>query len=312
MGDNNNNQWGDFAVQQANNLVGAGMGLALEGHNDRRQLRQQGKLQQMQMQGNMAITDYNMNKQYEMWLKTNYQEQMRQMKMAGLNPGLMYGMGGGGGTTTGQATGQVSGAEAPKGGGEVIAQQGLGIQSALLQAQKENIQASTEKTKAETANLPLAGKEIQSRTANLDKQWDLMAIDEDLKNSTLNAQKSIIISEMRTKFEEMEIAVKQNKMTEEQLRAQVDLMKAQAAKMAVDNGLTKAQTELAGKQGGKIDEEIEKIKKEVQMMDNYYDLENFIEREKVTLMNKGINVALISATLGSILNFGSNLMPKRK
>ena len=41
------------ASQAASGLIGTGMGLLLEGHNDRRQLRQQEKLQNLEKQVNV-------------------------------------------------------------------------------------------------------------------------------------------------------------------------------------------------------------------------------------------------------------------
>ena len=87
------------ASQAASGLIGTGMGLLLEGHNDRRQLRQQEKLQNLEIKGSKELTDYNAAKQLEMWKATNYPAQVEQMKLAGLNPALAYGMGGGGGVT---------------------------------------------------------------------------------------------------------------------------------------------------------------------------------------------------------------------
>ena len=87
------------ASQAASGLIGTGMGLLLEGHNDRRQLRQQEKLQNLEIKGSKELTDYNAAKQLEMWKATNYPAQVEQMKLAGLNPALAYGMGGAGGVT---------------------------------------------------------------------------------------------------------------------------------------------------------------------------------------------------------------------
>jgi len=55
---------------------------------------------------NRKMLRYGKDLDYEMWLKTNYGAQVDQLKQAGLNPGLMYGMSGGGGVTTGSQTGQ--------------------------------------------------------------------------------------------------------------------------------------------------------------------------------------------------------------
>lgn len=143
----------DAGKNAANNIVGQAMGLALEGHEDKRQLKQQGKLQKLQIQGSKELTDYNMMKQLEMWKNTSYPAQIELMKEAGLNPGLMYGMGGGGGQTTGSANGNVSGAAAPSGTG-TAGEMGMQLmQMRLMRAQEENINADTEKKKAEVPNV---------------------------------------------------------------------------------------------------------------------------------------------------------------
>lgn len=131
-------------------IIGAGLGLALEKHNDRRQIKQQGKLQEQQISGQKQMTDYNISKQLQMWKDTSYGAQKTEMQKAGLNPALMYGMGGGGGQSTGNASGTVNGGNAPQGGGEAMGmiQQQMNLQ--LLKAQKENIEADTENKKSGT------------------------------------------------------------------------------------------------------------------------------------------------------------------
>lgn len=136
-----------FIKDAANTVLGGGLGLILGEYNDRRQIKQQQKLTDMQIAGQKQMADYSQAQQFDMWNKTNYAAQVEHMKKAGLNPGLMYGMGGGGGATTGSASGSVSGGSAPTGGGEV----GMGMQMALLQAQKENIEADTANKKAGAA-----------------------------------------------------------------------------------------------------------------------------------------------------------------
>lgn len=133
--------------------IGAGAlaGKALGIGSGARQIKQQQKLQDQQIKGNKEMADYNQQKQMEMWRDTNYTAQREQMMKAGLNPGLMYGMSGGGGTTTGSGSGgSVQGATAD---GEV-ARTGMGLQMAsqlaLLNAQKENIEADTANKKAQT------------------------------------------------------------------------------------------------------------------------------------------------------------------
>lgn len=83
--------------------------------------------------------------QMDMWNKTNYPAQMAMMREAGLNPALMYGMSGGGGTTTGsQGGGSASGGQAG------VLDIGSALAAAKLGAEIENIKAQTNKTKEET------------------------------------------------------------------------------------------------------------------------------------------------------------------
>lgn len=137
--------------QAAGNAVQAGMGLLLQSQADKRQMKQQEKLQELQMKGQKEMTNYNTAKQLQMWKDTNYPAQVEQLQKAGLNPGLLYGMSGGGGTTANISQGSVDGGKAPQGGREIQDMIGMGIQSALLIAQKENIEADTEKKKIEAA-----------------------------------------------------------------------------------------------------------------------------------------------------------------
>lgn len=82
--------------------------------------------------------------QMRTWNETNYAEQKAQMKKAGLNPGLMYGMGGAGGATTGSTQGG-SGVQAGIENMPVPDAIGMG----LMNAQKKNIEAQTEVAKAD-------------------------------------------------------------------------------------------------------------------------------------------------------------------
>ena len=111
---------GGFFTQAAQSAIGAGFGLLLQKGQDRRQIKQQEKLQALEIAGQKQLTDYNQEKALEMWEKTGYGAQKEQMKGAGLNPGLMYGMSGGGGQTAQVAPGNVSGGNASGQSGEAM------------------------------------------------------------------------------------------------------------------------------------------------------------------------------------------------
>ena len=104
--------WEQLGMQAANQGLGAILGLALQGQADRRQLAQQGKLQALQIKGSKELTDYNANKQMEMWRNTSYPAQMEMLKKAGLNPALIYEGSGQGGSTS-LSTGNVASGNAP-------------------------------------------------------------------------------------------------------------------------------------------------------------------------------------------------------
>lgn len=191
-----------FGLQAAQGILGAGMGMILGEQADKRQIAQQRKLQDMQIQGQMEMMDYGQEKQLQMWEKTNYKAQMEQLRKAGLNPGLLYGMGGGGGATAQAAGGNVSGGNAPVGGGEPthMAQVGMGLNLQLLEAQKENIQANTNKTNVEAEkiggvdtgltrtqimSLTAGVDEIRARTALAEMEAKLKGWEEQLKGRTI-------------------------------------------------------------------------------------------------------------------------------
>lgn len=175
MGNNNSTGFdiGSFGQGIATEAVGGILGMATAGWNDKRQLKQQEKLQELQMKGQKQMTDYNteanLRAQMAMWEKTGYGSQKEQMIKAGLNPALMYGMSGGGGTTVGggASTGNVSGATAPSGGGEIGMGIQAGLQAALMQAQIKNIEADTaDKTADAIKKGGVDTKEGESRIAN--------------------------------------------------------------------------------------------------------------------------------------------------
>ena len=140
----------DLAFGAADSAIGMGMGLLLGDINDKRQLKQNERLGEQNWKFQKRAAEFNMQQQLEMWKATNYSAQMEEMRKAGLNPALAYGMKGGGGVTTGSsnASAPQSGV-APVGGGEAMGMMQQRIQMRLLQAQEENIRADTEKKKAD-------------------------------------------------------------------------------------------------------------------------------------------------------------------
>ena len=136
----------EAGMQLAQQGAQAGMGILFQKQADKRQLKQQQKLQELQIQGQKQMGEFNFQKQLEMWNATNYGAQMKHLEQAGLNPGLIYGMGGGGGATASATPGNVTGAAAPQGGREIQDMMGMGIQMQLLKAQKDLLESQAKKS----------------------------------------------------------------------------------------------------------------------------------------------------------------------
>lgn len=117
-----------------------------EREEDERQLRQQKKLQDIGIEGSKEMTDYQKQKELQQWKDTSYGAQVEQMNKAGVNPALLYGMGGSGGSTTGGGAVNVSGGSAADAASTSQARTGATRQSmdmAMAMAQMENIKADT-------------------------------------------------------------------------------------------------------------------------------------------------------------------------
>lgn len=176
---------GATAANVAEGAIGQVLGLALGGIQNKRQIKQQRKLNQLQVQSQKELADYQQQQQLEMWKATNYPAQIEQMKQAGLNPALQYGMGGGGGTTAG--TGIQTGVTG--GSAQGATNEGMG----LLMAQMKLIDAQTKKTEAEAKaidpNIKLTEAQTQEtvqKTLNL----KLEALNTEAKTYLTKAQEA--------------------------------------------------------------------------------------------------------------------------
>lgn len=200
--------------------------------------------------------------QMDMWNKTNYPAQVEQMKKAGLNPGLMYGMGGGGGATTG--------AGAANSGSVNVAPIDVAT-FALMKAQKENIEADTankkagaeytggaqtDKTKAETdytkgvqtdktdAEAKLTGEKLSTQIA----ETGIKRIQLDIADKTSNEQIAIINQAARKIEGEAASAEAQGKVDTATVRTQILQQKANLLATAIHNKLMESQKGLTDAQ----------------------------------------------------------------
>lgn len=226
----NFSKWiGDQATGLFNQATGGVMGMmfgdAMADKNDKRQIEQQRKLQNMQMQGNKEMMDYGMMKQLQMWKETNYSAQMAELEKAGLNPALLYGMKGGGGVTTGSPAGGVTGGSAPTGGGEHVQGLQMGLQMRMMKAQidlaesqanKNNVEATktggidTTKAQAEVLNLQALTTNTNAKTALARIETDIADMDKEIKGKTLDDVIQIVDIEEQTARTELDRLARKN------------------------------------------------------------------------------------------------------
>jgi len=148
-------------------MLGKLMGVALGRAETKRGNKTERGFMEQQYQNQRSLNQQGHDLQMDMWNKTNYGAQLQHMKDAGLNPALMYGMGGGGGATTGSQ----GGGSAAKGN----AQKQMGIEGLMAASQAAlndslGKKAQQEGNLAETRANELRGdtKEQNTRIANVE------------------------------------------------------------------------------------------------------------------------------------------------
>lgn len=130
-------------------VIGAGIGMATAGWQDKRQLRQNEKLLAQQRKSDLNMMHHQQAMAMKYWEDTNYSSQLKQMEKAGLSPALMYGGSGQGGSLMQPNAG--SGSQGV-GSGEImggIAAAQKAQELSLLNAQKDLLESQADKNKAD-------------------------------------------------------------------------------------------------------------------------------------------------------------------
>ena len=268
------------AMQAASGIVGTGLGLLLEGHNDRRQIKQQGKLNDLSVKSQKELLEAQRQKELQMWQDTNYSAQIDQMKKAGVNPALLYGQSGGGGTTTGGSTPGINGTGAPSGGGEILAMQGMGLQTQMMQANIELAKSQANLNNVKAGNEGEGGIIYQSiseqtrlytaNIANTEAQTKMTTVMTNLHQSEadiLAATKDDVIERTKSSanvaFEEARRLRLANQLTEDTYTEQVQGIIAISAQNILKKALIQSETNLNNNTKKLQDQQIWKMAQEV-------------------------------------------------
>lgn len=150
----------------------SGLGMLTQGLRSGTQHRRNRELMNLQFGNQQKLNEQGRRIQMQMWKDTNYPAQIKMLEEAGLNPGLLYGMGGAGGATTGS-----------QGGGSASANQshapmdiGAIAQVGLMKSQKEVNESIAKKNDAEANKISGVdtdeGRSRISLNAKQQELWD--------------------------------------------------------------------------------------------------------------------------------------------
>lgn len=243
----------DFANSTGGSaVIGAGMGLI----NDVSSLIFGRAKQKQQLKGQKEALAQQNAAQLDLWNKTNYEAQVKHLKAAGLNPGLIYGMSGGGGATAGAGGAMPSNQEGS--GGVVSGAMGM-MNMSLLNAQKKvlesqanlnNVEAAkkqgvdTEAVKqgiAESIQRIATGKADEQLKSALAAGTNLDNLFKQEANPKLLRKIDVEIDNLE---EGLEAAVRSNKIGAATAKDIITQAELRTAGMRLENKLTEAKTKL--------------------------------------------------------------------
>jgi uncharacterized NAD(P)/FAD-binding protein YdhS len=208
---------------------------------------------QQQHANQMALNNQMQQIQQENWNYTNFENQLKHLKNAGLSVGLMYGKGGAGGTTMGGASGgSAAMGQAPQ---NVMPQAMALLQQSLMQqsqiklneAQENKLNAEADKIRgAETEN-------IKADTALKNVNTQLQQIEADVKKEfrfdEYLAQVNKLQSEARQEL------VKAN-VSEKTQDTQIKILDGKLLQIGLENILIKANTNLTNERIKQVGQDI--------------------------------------------------------
>lgn len=238
--------------------INTGLGLALQRHNNRVQLEQQRKLSEQQLGFDFRKMEEQRRLQMQMWEDTNAAAQMEQLRKAGLNPGLMYGQSGPGGITGAGATS----ANAPnaRDQGDILGIQMIQAQRNLIEAQTEKTKAEAEKiagvdtakTTAETASLTqgIENQKAQARLTTI--QGNLAEIEESLRTDTYEDTAETIRYTARKAEKELGILSNEKEISDQVKDEKIAIVQGELIGLGLANELKREQITLTDEQTKKV------------------------------------------------------------
>ena len=130
-------------------IGGAAMGAINASSASKQSWENQVRLMDIQAQLNRQNAKFNTGQAKDMWNYTNFENQMKHIKAAGLSPGLIYGMGGAGGSSQGAGAASGVGLPQDQSVGMGLRAQEIGINMASAMSQIKLNESQADKNDAE-------------------------------------------------------------------------------------------------------------------------------------------------------------------
>lgn len=186
--------------------IGGFLGQKSEEQKARELMQQQQEYQKelmgLQYQYNDKAADKAHERQLDYWNKTNYEEQLKHMKNAGLSVGLMYGQGGAGGSTGAAPMGSVSGGSAPSAAAGVEGM-GLGLQLRRQQAEVDLMEAQAKKANADADKT--AGVDTREAESRISLNESEMKVNESIRELNWERKQEVAANFFKIQAEEASI-----------------------------------------------------------------------------------------------------------
>ena len=202
-----------------------------------------------QAEHNKELAKYSSELQKQMWDYTNYENQVKHLKKAKLNPALIYGMSGGGGTTAGSAS--AGGVSNP--GTQAV---GMGLQAAMLASQirlneseANKNDADADKTRGVDTDLARAQENLTNFNAKLSELKGYLT-QEDIDNAKLYGDKLV---------QEVRLLENQADISDETMQNEIEMSAQKLLNMQWEGFLKQMQGELTA-------EEVKIAKEKIEMM----------------------------------------------
>ena len=145
-------------------IGGALMGALNANSASNQSWQKQHQLMEIQAELNRKNAKFNTAQAKEMWNYTNFKNQMKHIKEAGLSPGLIYGMGGQGGSTQGAGAASGVGLPQDQSVGMGLRAQEIGIEMANALSQIKLNESQASKNEAEANKIKGVDTEAQQAT----------------------------------------------------------------------------------------------------------------------------------------------------